>query len=468
MSTVIQAHSEIMTERLRALITTVVAVAVLTGCAATTHPDFQNVYYKYNVPSELKAAIGQQFSRFGLANASFTSDRLGRIRLTGSYTDEDEIDKAFLIVQSIVGTKATSPVYPEDIKNKRWEQEASSALAEFFRRKAVAGNQAGVPTDHLPGQKYALIIGISKFRDARIPHLSGSEDAEAMRQLLVAKAGFQDRNVTSLVDERATKSNIISAIQQIKTKVRPNDSIVVFISSHGTPTVPDHTSASDENVRKMSIVAYDSDMQSPISLQQSAVSDSQLIQLTGSVAKSVVIILDTCYSGDVFSGLPGFTLGGERSVAFIRQMNSGSLDNDGYSKETLAKRWIGAKDITFAASVGSKDIGYSAGQEAAGTYTAEPASAGLKRNGIILITASSPGEKSYSFKGGERLPSGKTVSEGSFFAQSFVDTIYLRSGEVFPAFSQSRDFVVTNLKAQGFSQTPVLVRTQTAISNLYR
>jgi len=43
-------------------------------------------------------------------------DRFGRIELKGEYEDEDEVDRAFSIAQTVVGIKWVSPVTPENIK----------------------------------------------------------------------------------------------------------------------------------------------------------------------------------------------------------------------------------------------------------------------------------------------------------------------------------------------------------------
>ena len=81
---------------------------LLVGCAANQMPGFENVYYSYNVPQPLLDRIMFKLRENGLNNARITRDNVGRVRLTGSYRNEDEVDNAFIIVQSIVCLLYTS------------------------------------------------------------------------------------------------------------------------------------------------------------------------------------------------------------------------------------------------------------------------------------------------------------------------------------------------------------------------
>lgn len=67
--------------------------ALLSGCAASMHPDFENVYRRYDVPPELAAKVRESFRRFGLAEADVVTDRLGRLQLAGRYANEAEVDR---------------------------------------------------------------------------------------------------------------------------------------------------------------------------------------------------------------------------------------------------------------------------------------------------------------------------------------------------------------------------------------
>ncbi len=115
---------------------------LLAGCAAQMHPDFENVYRRYDVPDELVARVRENFRRYGLVAADVTRDRLGRLQLAGRYANEDEVDRAFVIAQNVVGLQATSMVYPTDVREKAWERSTSAAFERFIeRQRPPASNQ---------------------------------------------------------------------------------------------------------------------------------------------------------------------------------------------------------------------------------------------------------------------------------------------------------------------------------------
>ncbi len=75
---------------------------LLGGCAANQLPGYQPVYYSYEVPSELMQKIAVKFKQHGLNNAAVVRDQVGRVRLAGSYQSELEVERAFVIAQSVV------------------------------------------------------------------------------------------------------------------------------------------------------------------------------------------------------------------------------------------------------------------------------------------------------------------------------------------------------------------------------
>src|SRR5690242_9460304 len=61
------------------------------------------------------------------------------------------------------------------------------------------------------GVKRALLIGINKYQ--AVPKLQGSlNDIETMRQVLITKWGFPERNIRLLTDEQATREGMLAAL----------------------------------------------------------------------------------------------------------------------------------------------------------------------------------------------------------------------------------------------------------------
>lgn len=82
----------------------------------------------------------------------------------------------------------------------------------------------------------ALVIGIDKgyCPSLQLPSLVRN-DAEAVAQLLCdpALCGYPPSQVRLLLDEQATKSNIVDALRELAATAKSDDTVVVFFSGHG-------------------------------------------------------------------------------------------------------------------------------------------------------------------------------------------------------------------------------------------
>lgn len=86
--------------------------------------------------------------------------------------------------------------------------------------------------------KWALVIGISKFKDKSIPALQyAAKDAIDFKNFLVKEGNFQNDHILLLTDENATYENIRTAIGDdwLPRRVTKDDLVLVFVSSHGSP-----------------------------------------------------------------------------------------------------------------------------------------------------------------------------------------------------------------------------------------
>ncbi|MBP6892872.1 MAG: caspase family protein [Pseudacidovorax sp.] len=82
----------------------------------------------------------------------------------------------------------------------------------------------------------ALVIGIGQgyCPSLQLPSLV-REDAEAVVQILCdpTLCGYPPSQVRLLLDEQATKSNIVDALRELAATAKPDDTVVVFFSGHG-------------------------------------------------------------------------------------------------------------------------------------------------------------------------------------------------------------------------------------------
>ena len=138
------------------------------------------------------------------------------------------------------------------------------------------------------GDLYALVVGVSRYRDAKIPKLELSDkDAKAFGEFLeTQKEVFKDTRVTYLLNEKATKSEVEKYLYYTLPKAGKNDTIILFFSGHGAydPMRPE----------EFLFLAFDTE---PNYLGTTAVKMSGLEFLKGIEAERVLIIADACYAG---------------------------------------------------------------------------------------------------------------------------------------------------------------------------
>ncbi len=138
--------------------------------------------------------------------------------------------------------------------------------------------------------KWAVVIGVSKFADPAIPRLKyPAKDAQDFYTFLTTKGNFAKDHVLLLKDEQASKVNVLDAFGDgwLPRRVMKDDLVVIFISSHGSPA-----DVAGENF----VIAYDSDPDhtyaTGIRLQDLA---SEVTKRTG--CDRLIVLLDACHSG---------------------------------------------------------------------------------------------------------------------------------------------------------------------------
>ena len=133
----------------------------------------------------------------------------------------------------------------------------------------------------------ALVIGINKYQKA--PPLSYAvSDAEAIKEVLTDKLGFEAKHITYLTDEAATKDNILKEFHSFTTDdVSVDDRVLVFFAGHGY-------TFSGIRGEVGFLVPYDAntDDTSTLIRWDELTRNSELIR-----AKHILFIMDACYGG---------------------------------------------------------------------------------------------------------------------------------------------------------------------------
>jgi tetratricopeptide (TPR) repeat protein len=115
---------------------------------------------------------------------------------------------------------------PDDLNKVPPSTNANPAEPQSAKKAYVADKQ------------WALLVGVSQYpgqiQSLRFPR----DDARAIKDLLVASAGFSEDHIRLLTDDgagdaKATRQNILAAVDSFAPRVQPGHEVIVFLAGHG-------------------------------------------------------------------------------------------------------------------------------------------------------------------------------------------------------------------------------------------
>src|SRR4030042_6345951 len=134
---------------------------------------------------------------------------------------------------------------------------------------------------------FALVVGINNYLKAS-PLGYAVNDANAVAALLESDFDFKSENIKLLLDESATRHEIMSTfLSYANSEVSPNDRIFVFFAGHGM-------TQTGRRGEVGFLVPYDGDQGNLSSLIRwdDLTRNAELI-----VAKHMLFVMDACYGG---------------------------------------------------------------------------------------------------------------------------------------------------------------------------
>lgn len=139
----------------------------------------------------------------------------------------------------------------------------------------------------LPDKYHLLSIGISEFQNPKFNLSYAEADAASIFDVFETKGneGAIQLHAKQLVNHSATKANVLQSIQQLTEQAGAQDITVVFIASHGFNV---------EN--EYHILTHDSNESD---LSASSISWSDLAGSISGIQGKVLLIIDTCHSGNL-------------------------------------------------------------------------------------------------------------------------------------------------------------------------
>ncbi len=233
------------------------------------------------VPKDkLPANVLTEIQPLEAAAATDTSDPSPHVALAAVYEQNQLPANALAEYQKVVGVWQNA----EWVKSKIFGLEESLATAA-----AAAAANAGTA-----GQTYALMVGISKYKNPQLNLQFADKDAVDFGKVVETQrfGGVPSQNVMVLTDEKATAGAVRNGFQTfLKAKATKMDTVVILLASHGTVEVP--------GTKDSYVLTYDSD---PQDLKSTAITMSEIQQLFQEQLKNVarvMMFVDVCKAGTI-------------------------------------------------------------------------------------------------------------------------------------------------------------------------
>lgn len=134
---------------------------------------------------------------------------------------------------------------------------------------------------------YLLAVGVDKYQ-AGLSLNFARADATAIKDFF--KPGlFAAVHPVALTDDKATRATVLQALNELKTKTAPQDTVIIYLAGHGT-TLGDLFYFMPHDVR----------VDDPESLRRTGISSVELGEALAEIpATKQLLILDACHSGAI-------------------------------------------------------------------------------------------------------------------------------------------------------------------------
>jgi uncharacterized caspase-like protein len=186
-----------------------------------------------------------------------------------------DIIDSFTLVQEIAMATEEKPSSSEESQNR--------------------GLQVNLPTSYATYvDRWAIVVGISEYKDKSLNLKYAHRDAEALYELLLTPSGggFEPEHVVKLVNEKATTASITWALRSFLQKPAKEDIVLIYFACHGGPD--------RKRPDILYLITHDTDPDE-IAGTGLPMREIKLSLRENLLAERVIMIADTCHS----AGLSG-------------------------------------------------------------------------------------------------------------------------------------------------------------------
>jgi len=166
--------------------------------------------------------------------------------------------------------------------------------------------------------KHALIIAVGDYpKSTGWGAISSVNDVPLIKQALLNQ-GFSEDNITTLINDQATKQGIVTALEKLKSELKPGDIVVIHYSGHGQQIFDDNGDEIDD--KDEALVPFDAWVKYTHNYHgENHLRDDELNSIIANIRNTLgkngqlLMLLDSCHSGSATRG--GVTRGGEPTFA---------------------------------------------------------------------------------------------------------------------------------------------------------
>lgn len=166
------------------------------------------------------------------------------------------------------------------------------SVAQIEQQYATGGDPKG---------RYAVLVGISDYPGSDNDLPQSARDIRLVRQLLLERYGFRERDIVMIEDRAATRERIAAAVRRHLGQAGPDGVAVFYYSGHGQQMDANLAAQDDEPDGKDEAISVWSQQGTGAPLL-----DDELSGLIESIrAQRTLFILDACHSGTGTRGEAG-------------------------------------------------------------------------------------------------------------------------------------------------------------------
>lgn len=155
--------------------------------------------------------------------------------------------------------------------------------------------------------RHAVIVGISAYE--AVPKLPGPiHDVAAMESVIQTHWDFPAENTVKLLNEQATRKNILSALKNLEKTGKADDQFFIYLSGHGT-SASDPDLSPDLPANSGAFLPYDiTKVKTLEELKEKLIIGKRdlrpIFEKLDQQGKHVFVVVDACYSGNTVRGRP--------------------------------------------------------------------------------------------------------------------------------------------------------------------